>query len=96
MGSRTLLFSVLLCLVITGSAKPVFADAVIDSNSIRTSNPVSSSPVTTEKSVGRSKSASGKDYQRPADEQELTDCIIAWGRRQIILRGGNRGSGLVL
>ena len=27
----------------------------------------------------------------PADEQGLADCIIAWGRRQIILRGGNRG-----
>jgi hypothetical protein len=37
------------------------------------------------------KDAFVKDYQMPADEQELTDCIIAWGRRQIILRGGNRG-----
>jgi len=27
----------------------------------------------------------------PADEQGLSDCIIVWGRRQIILRGGNRG-----
>ncbi len=27
----------------------------------------------------------------PADEQGLVDCIIVWGRRQIILRGGNRG-----
>jgi hypothetical protein len=32
-----------------------------------------------------------KDYQMPADEQDLSDCIIVWGRRQIILRGGNRG-----
>jgi hypothetical protein len=32
-----------------------------------------------------------KDYQMPADEQRLSDCIIVWGRRQIILRGGNRG-----
>jgi hypothetical protein len=32
-----------------------------------------------------------KDYQMPAGEQDLADCIIAWGRRQIILRGGNRG-----
>jgi hypothetical protein len=32
-----------------------------------------------------------KDYQMPADEQGLADCIIVWGRRQIILRGGNRG-----
>ena len=36
-------------------------------------------------------SAIVKDYQMPADEQGLSDCIIAWGRRQIILRGGNRG-----
>ena len=27
----------------------------------------------------------------PADEQRLADYISAWGRRQIILRGGNRG-----
>ena len=27
----------------------------------------------------------------PTDEQDLVDCIIVWGRRQIILRGGNRG-----
>jgi len=27
----------------------------------------------------------------PAREQGLADCIIVWGRRQIILRGGNRG-----
>ena len=27
----------------------------------------------------------------PADEQGLADCISVWGRRQIILRGGNRG-----
>jgi len=32
-----------------------------------------------------------KDYQMPADEQGLADYISAWGRRQIILRGGNRG-----
>jgi hypothetical protein len=32
-----------------------------------------------------------KDYQMPADEQGLADYIIVWGRRQIILRGGNRG-----
>jgi hypothetical protein len=32
-----------------------------------------------------------KDYQMPADQQGLADCIIVWGRRQIILRGGNRG-----
>jgi hypothetical protein len=32
-----------------------------------------------------------KDYQMPASEQRLSDCIIVWGRRQIILRGGNRG-----
>jgi hypothetical protein len=36
-------------------------------------------------------SAIVKDYQMPADEQGLADCIIAWGRRRIILRGGNRG-----
>jgi hypothetical protein len=36
-------------------------------------------------------SGSVKDYQMPADEQDLAGCIIAWGRRQIILRGGNRG-----
>jgi hypothetical protein len=35
--------------------------------------------------------AAVKDYQMPADEQDLSDCIIVWGRRQIILRGGNRG-----
>jgi hypothetical protein len=27
----------------------------------------------------------------PAREQELADYISIWGRRQIILRGGNRG-----
>ena len=32
-----------------------------------------------------------KDYQMPASEQRLSDDIIVWGRRQIILRGGNRG-----
>ncbi len=32
-----------------------------------------------------------KDYQMPAREQELADYISVWGRRQIILRGGNRG-----
>jgi len=32
-----------------------------------------------------------KDYQMPADEQGLSDCVVVWGRRQIILRGGNRG-----
>ena len=37
------------------------------------------------------RAASVKDYQMPADEQSLSDCIIVWGRRQIILRGGNRG-----
>ncbi len=28
----------------------------------------------------------------PAREQELADSISIWGRRQIILRGGNRGA----
>jgi hypothetical protein len=32
-----------------------------------------------------------KDYQMPANEQRLADKISVWGRRQIILRGGNRG-----
>jgi len=32
-----------------------------------------------------------KDYQMPAVEQGLADYISIWGRRQIILRGGNRG-----
>ncbi len=36
-------------------------------------------------------SAIVKDYQMPANEQGLTDYINAWGRRQIILRGGKRG-----
>ena len=36
-------------------------------------------------------SAFVKDYQMPADEQRLADYISVWGRRQIILRGGNRG-----
>ena len=35
--------------------------------------------------------ASVKDYQMPANGQGLADYINAWGRRQIILRGGNRG-----
>jgi hypothetical protein len=34
-------------------------------------------------------SAPVKDYQMPADEQGLSDCIIVWGTRQIIL---NRSS----
>ena len=32
-----------------------------------------------------------RDYQMPANEQRLADWISVWGRRQIILRGGNRG-----
>ena len=32
-----------------------------------------------------------KDYQMPAIEKGLADQISVWGRRQIILRGGNRG-----
>jgi hypothetical protein len=36
-------------------------------------------------------SASVKDYQMPAREQRLADHISVWGRRRIILRGGNRG-----
>ena len=32
-----------------------------------------------------------KDYQMPAIEQGLADYLSVWGRRQIILRGGNRG-----
>ena len=32
-----------------------------------------------------------KDYQMPANERRLADQISVWGRRQIILRGGNRG-----
>ncbi|MFT5770484.1 MAG: hypothetical protein ACI9H8_002473, partial [Lysobacterales bacterium] len=36
-------------------------------------------------------SASVKDYQIPASEQRLADYLGVWGRRQIILRGGNRG-----
>jgi len=41
--------------------------------------------------VVRPTTAPVKDYQMPANEQGLADCIIVWGRRQIILRGGNRG-----
>jgi hypothetical protein len=36
-------------------------------------------------------SAPVKDYQMPANEQGLADHISIWGRRRIILRGGNRG-----
>jgi hypothetical protein len=36
-------------------------------------------------------SASVKDYQMPAIELGLADYLGVWGRRQIILRGGNRG-----
>jgi hypothetical protein len=36
-------------------------------------------------------SAYVKDYQMPANEQGLADHISIWGRRRIILRGGNRG-----
>ena len=32
-----------------------------------------------------------KDYRMPAVEQRLADCIDVWGRRRIMLRGGNRG-----
>ena len=32
-----------------------------------------------------------KDYQMPAIEQRPADLISVRGRRQIILRGGNRG-----
>ena len=32
-----------------------------------------------------------KDYQMPASGQSPADYISVWGRRQIILRGGNRG-----
>jgi len=32
-----------------------------------------------------------KDYQMPAGELRLADQIEVWGRRRIILRGGNRG-----
>ena len=32
-----------------------------------------------------------KDYQMPDSEQRLADYLGVWGRRQIILRGGNRG-----
>ena len=32
-----------------------------------------------------------KDYQMPAIELGLADYLGVWGRRQIILRGGNRG-----
>ena len=32
-----------------------------------------------------------KDYQMPACEQGLADCLGIRGRRRIILRGGNRG-----
>ena len=35
--------------------------------------------------------ASVKDYQMPAIELGLADYLGVWGRRQIILRGGNRG-----
>ena len=34
-----------------------------------------------------------KDYQMPADEQGLADCIIAWGRHLIIL---NKSSHIVM
>ena len=33
-----------------------------------------------------------KDYQMPAGEERLADYISVGGRRQIILRGGNRGA----
>ena len=36
-------------------------------------------------------SAPVKDYQMPAIELGLADYFGVWGRRQIILRGGNRG-----
>ena len=36
-------------------------------------------------------SAIVKDYQMPAIELGLADYLGVWGRRQIILRGGNRG-----
>ena len=36
-------------------------------------------------------SAPVKDYQMPANEKRVADYIDAWGRRRIILRGGNRG-----
>jgi hypothetical protein len=32
-----------------------------------------------------------KDYQMPTGEERLADYISVGGRRQIILRGGNRG-----
>jgi hypothetical protein len=32
-----------------------------------------------------------KDYQMPAIELGLADYLGVWGRRQIILRGGNHG-----
>jgi hypothetical protein len=32
-----------------------------------------------------------KDYQMPANKQRLADYHSVWGRRRIILRGGNRG-----
>ena len=35
--------------------------------------------------------ATVKDYQMPAIELGLADYLGVWGRRQIILRGGNRG-----
>jgi hypothetical protein len=41
-------------------------------------------------------SAFVKDYQMPAVEQRLTDHISVWGRRRIILRGGNRGVAAVV
>ena len=36
-------------------------------------------------------SAPVKDYQMPAIELGLAEYLGVWGRRQIILRGGNRG-----
>ena len=35
--------------------------------------------------------ATVKDYQMPAGELGLADYLGVWGRRRIILRGGNRG-----
>ena len=32
-----------------------------------------------------------KDYQMPANEERPADWTSVWGRRRIILRGGNRG-----
>jgi len=42
--------------------------------------------------IGTSNNAdSVKDYQMPASAQRPVDCVTAWGRRRIILTGGNHG-----